>query len=197
MGFKSHGVDLDDSKFHFKVDGDRKQSSRVSFHTWDLLDDSVVNRFCFQLSQGRIQYLHIGLDCASFSILRIRSQTTSRTKQNPWGHEKFSGEAAGNKFARNTVRIINVCTSLGIQWTIENPHSSRLWDLPPIQKLERRRCTEVAIIDQCEFSLKDPVSQLFYRKRTRIIGSVPGQFVVRENIRTNMWMIPSSLKGNA
>ena len=55
VGFKSHGVDLDDSKFHFKVDGDRKQSSRVSFHTWDLLDDSVVNRFCFQLSQGWIQ----------------------------------------------------------------------------------------------------------------------------------------------
>ena len=120
-GFKSHGVDLDVSKFHFEVDGDWKQSSGVSFHAWDLLDDGVVDRFCFQLAQGRTLYLHIGLDCASFSILRTRSRTTSRTKQHPWGHENFSGEAAGNRFAKNAVKIIEVCNLWGIQWTIENP----------------------------------------------------------------------------
>jgi hypothetical protein len=90
------------------------------------------------------------------------------------GHENFSGEAAGTKFVRNAVKIIDVCNWWGVQWTIEKPHSSRLWDLPPIRKLESKKNTEVAIIDQCEFNLKDPVSQLLYRKRTRIIGSVPG-----------------------
>ena len=78
-------------------------------------------------------FVHFGIECSSFSILRIRSRTSSRTKQQPWKRDVFPGEAAGNKSAKAIFKIIKVCETMNVYWSIGSPHSSRLWDLPPLQ----------------------------------------------------------------
>ena len=77
-------------------------------------------------------------------MLCIRSRTSSRTKRNPWGTEAFIGEAEGNQLVKNFLRIIDVCNEVGTFWSIENPQSSRILDLPPsktlVGKKVRPRC---------------------------------------------------------
>jgi hypothetical protein len=49
-------------------------------------------------------------------------------------------------------------------WTVENPHSSMVWKLSPFIQLSEKSQVEKAVIDQCMFGLKDPVSDGFSRK---------------------------------
>ena len=46
--------------------------------------------------------------------------------------------------------------------------------LPPFIRLMRLPATAEVVIDQCMYGLKDPVSGLLYRKRTKFIGNLPG-----------------------
>jgi hypothetical protein len=160
-GFKSFGADLADSRFQASVGN----NTSVYIFNWDLLQPKVIRDLCQRLERNRTVYVHIGMDCSSFSVLRIRSRTTSRSKLHPWGNASFPGESEGNILITNMLKIF---------WTLENPDSSRLWDLPPIKRLFKKRNVEIAILDMCQFGLKDPVSQDFYKKRTKFVGTLPG-----------------------
>ena len=83
-------------------------------------------------------------------------------------------EKEGNCVARNVIRVIQGCDRYGVFWSLENPQSSRLFDLPPLERVADRWHGNTAILDQCMFGLKDPVSEKLYRKRTKFIGSLPG-----------------------
>ena len=146
-GFDSNGVDIHDTKF------ERKLSHTFRLHIWDLLDDTNINNFCIQISQRRILFIHIGLDCSSFSVLRIRSRTTSRSKSNPWGNETFAGEAAGNKLVLNMLRIIACCDAMGVFWLVEKSVFIQAWGPPPFQKIAKKKNT--AVFDQCCFGSCD------------------------------------------
>jgi hypothetical protein len=56
---------------------------------------------------------------------------------------------------------------------LENPKSSRLFLLPPVQRLLQNEKIQKVDVDMCSFGLCDPVSKLYYKKATRIIGSLP------------------------
>jgi hypothetical protein len=60
IGFRSHGVDRDFEKFGLPLEA---RHDKVQFHSWDLLDDNCVQRFCFQLRLNRILFIHFGMDC--------------------------------------------------------------------------------------------------------------------------------------
>ena len=106
--FASHGSDITSAHFSKSV-GDK-----VQFHLEDYLQNEVVLSFGRRLRMGRILYIHIGMVCSSFSMLRIRSGTSSLSKQNPWRTEAFIGEAEGNRSVQNFSRIIDVCNEVGI-----------------------------------------------------------------------------------
>lgn len=113
--------------------------------------------------------------CSSFNILRIRSKTSSRTKAIPWSEELFAGEAGGNCLLRNCILILAACNDMIIFLSTENFQSSKIWDIPKIQKLTFQKNAEVALIDQCCYGLSDPVPRKLYRKRTKFLGTVPGR----------------------
>jgi hypothetical protein len=169
LGFAGHAVDHDQSRF----DADNLRCKLCCFHELDILDENVVLKLSNRIRSGRILHMHFGVDCSSFSVLRIRSKTTSRSKANPWGNEIYAGEAAGNKMARNVIKLIKICIEVGTFWTVENPNSSRLWALPPFQKLSNLKLVESAVVDQCMFGLRDPISGGFY-KTDALFGHTAG-----------------------
>ena len=82
-------------------------------------------------------------------------------------------EREGNILAKHVILLLGECERHNIWFTVENPHNSRLFDLPEIRVIDKRWEKNTAVLDQCCFGLCDPVSKLAFRKRTRIIGSLP------------------------
>ena len=87
---------------------------KVVFAICDLLSKGTVADIIHKIRGGRFLYIHIGVVCSSFSILRIRSKTSSRTKATPWGDEVFAGEAEGNCHLRKCLLILAACNDVNI-----------------------------------------------------------------------------------
>ena len=156
-GLVGHGVDKESSKFS------QQATASPKFHEINVLGEKFFNWLCQRMGQGIILYMHVGLDCSSFSVLRARSRTTSRSSRQPWGSESFPGEADGNRMAEAILKPISICEICNVFWTVENPHSSMVWKLSPFIQLSEKSHVEKAVIDQWMFGLKDPVSDAFFR----------------------------------
>ena len=130
VGCKSHASDISHDVLSQAI-----HNTSVRFETQDLVDDAMVLPFCKILRSGRVLYIHIGVVCSSFSMLRVRSRTISRTANNPWGKCLFLGEAEGNQLVRNCLQLLCVCEEFGTFGSIEKPATSRIWKIPEIQKL--------------------------------------------------------------
>ena len=71
------------------------------------------------------------------------------------------------KAVQTTIRLLNACVASGAYWSIENPLLSGLWAHSPLLKFLAGTPHEIADLDMCSFGA-------FYKKPTRIIGSLPG-----------------------
>ena len=60
----------------------------------------------------------------------------------------------GNHCARCTITILQWCIQAGVRCILENPWSSKIWWLPPIQKLLRNRKGYLVRGDFCQFGTK-------------------------------------------
>ena len=89
------------------------------------------------------------------------------------GNETFDKEHEGNILAKHVILLLGEYEKHNIWVSTQNPHSARFLDLPEIRVIEKRWEKNTAVLDQCCFGLCDPVSKLAFRKRTRIIGSLP------------------------
>ena len=130
-GLVGHGVDKESSKFSQQA----AASPKKKLYKINLLDEKVFNLLCQRMGQGIILYMHSGLDCSSFSVLRARSRTTSWSSRQPWGSESFPGEADGNRMAETILKLISICEICNVFWTVENPHSSIVWKSSPFIQL--------------------------------------------------------------
>ena len=54
----------------------------------------------------------------------------------------------------------------------ENPRSSQAWKLPEFAWLFQETDIFTWTTDMCQYNLRDPKSQLFYRKATRLVSNV-------------------------
>ena len=140
----------------------------------DLGHASEYLRISRAIVTGRVGFISFAIPCGSFSILRIRGKSTSRSKSRPWGLGTCAGEKLGNRLAKLTLKLIGLCLQHHVLWVVENPRSSRLFILPQFEKLMMRTDVEVVDLDMCQFGLCDPVSMLKFRKATRLVGNVPG-----------------------
>ena len=98
----------------------------------------------------------------------------------PWGlpPERLSSEdrekvRIGNSCVRATLQVVKWCDAHRLPWVIENPHTSKLWQLPEIQHLLCSPHTEASIIDFCGYGRP-------WRKRTQLLsGNVCSQDLER------------------
>eukprot|EP00438_Fugacium_kawagutii_P018254 Skav220446 [mRNA] locus=scaffold254:128743:132882:- [translate_table: standard] len=145
--------------------------------TWDILHGSEYdlrskkkrNRILGWIKSGKIQGVHLGTPCSSFSRARDRrpGPPPLRSDQQPLGFENL-GPAdmakvrEGNLWMRFSAQVFNLCMKLHIPVTMENPFRSRIWLCPPMKYLLRRKQCFSVDVDYCAFGTR-------WRKRTKFL----------------------------
>ena len=114
----------------------------------DLTKPSVQKTILSWIYGRRVGFVWLGTPCTSFSIAK------KGTSEHGKAHDSRSTVAF-------SCRVIEVCTSLGIPWAVENPKSSRLWKIPRAVKIfEKSRSLDVCF-PLCSYGTS-------YQKWTRI-----------------------------
>lgn len=108
----------------------------------DILDPAVFQHLQFLIQEGIVIFIHFGTPCSSFSIARKHDggPPPLRDRQHLWGRHDLSRRdreklLLGNQFMALTAALATLCYDRGILWSIENPASSFLWRMPPVQAL--------------------------------------------------------------
>lgn len=91
----------------------------------------------------------------------------ARTKECPWGLDnlpdyELKKVRIGNQCVKSALKIIRWLDKQGLPWCLENPHSSKLWYLPPVESLCASSHTQTIVVDFCQYKMP-------WRKRTRLI----------------------------
>lgn len=122
-------------------------------HGYDLTLQHVQQYVRDLILSGTIDYLHMGTPCTVFSRARrgIRNFRKAR-----------AAEKIGCELAFFSAELARICTLKGVVWSIENPQSSRLWELYPIQDLLSLPGVEVVDFPMCSYGQP-------YKKPTRIV----------------------------
>ena len=157
--------------------------------TCDIKDNvhNDLGRRCTQkvvrmaIRMGLVVALRMGTPCASFSRARERpggGPPPLRSREQPWGLMTLPPYGLekirlGNLIARFSIGSFQLCLCMGTPCTIENPYSSRIWDLPSLVETHRMNDVEFGYTDLCVDGEK-------WRKRTGILAaSVPLDLMIR------------------
>ena len=97
------------------------------------------------ISSGLITTVHLGTPCSSFSRARERGGGPGalRSDDHPLGRPGFKSidqlqVTNGNRLARFSFTIQQLCYSLGVAACMENPAASRIWQMPQALRLCQR-----------------------------------------------------------
>lgn len=123
----------------------------------DLTDRRVLGRILQEIKKGRVLAVMMAPVCTSFSRARDRTKVI-RSKRFPWGiprrflsaHEEESIRV-GNAVFRSCFAIIDLCNKLCIPWILENPLSSRCWNLPKLRTLLQTQQAYPLHADFCQY----------------------------------------------
>eukprot|EP00435_Cladocopium_sp_Y103_P010201 s4329_g2.t1 len=123
---------------------------------FDLTNREVQEEVIRIIRSGLIHYVHFGTPCTVFSVARkgIRNLERARYK-----------ERLGCELAFFTARAVEACIQHGVAWSIENPLSSALWDLWPIQQLGLRSDTYMVEFPMCAYGAP-------FKKMTRLLTNL-------------------------
>lgn len=109
----------------------------------DLLDGAVEQRIFKLIIERRVLLIWLGMPCTTFSIARrddglgpgpLRSDSSPMGLPNLKAADRKKLEI-GNRLLFVTIRIIVACLMVKIPFVLENPHSSRCWITPLLQRL--------------------------------------------------------------
>ena len=124
-------------------------------HGWhqDVTCRSVQQHILRCISLGLIDYVHMGTPCTVFSRARrgITNLQKARLK-----------ERIGCELAFFSCEVARLCHKLGIGWSIENPQTSRLWEVDQVSELRLLFGVEVVDFPMCRFGTP-------YKKPTRLL----------------------------
>ena len=132
----------------------------------DLTCPAVLQSINFDIEKRRVVAAILAPPCSSFSVARDRTLVV-RDKSHPWGlpglpsHEQAKVEV-GNKCVTSALYVIRWLDEQKLPWILENPHSSKMWQLPPLVRLLSALHTEEIILDFCCVGTR-------WRKRTRFL----------------------------
>lgn len=153
----------------------------------DLTQKAVLKRILAEIKKGRVLAVMMAPVCTSFSRARDRTKVI-RNKRFPWGipfkylsPKEASSIRLGNSCFRTCFRIIELCNSLSIPWILENPRSSRCWNLPFIRELLDHQAGFMGFTDFCQHGTpwKKPTAFLYnhivdYHRLTRLCSGQRG-----------------------
>ena len=132
----------------------------------DLTRPAVLQSVKFDIDKRRLVAAMLAPPCSSFSVARDRTRVI-RNRDYPWGipdlpeHEQNKIDV-GNRCVFAALKIIKWLDAHGLPWILENPHSSKMWYLPPLIDLMNAGHTHVKVVDFCMYGTS-------WRKRTRLL----------------------------
>ena len=127
----------------------------VSFST-DILDPQVQQCLFSWLRSGQVLGVHLGTPCTTYSIARkwdggpppLRDEHNLRGF--PWlTASQRKAVDQGTTFMELSVHIARLVVEAGGFFTIENPHSSRIWLTPELQELHAWSGAVEVVMDMC------------------------------------------------
>ena len=139
---------------------------------FDLLNPRVEKIIIGWITSGCVAGVWLGTPCSSFSRARHGPEGSSwgpiRNASHIWGIPNLSSRdrakiQLGNACAKFSCRIITLCNSLGVPALLENPRTSMLWKVPPLQRLLRAPTCVMNSTDFCQHGTR-------WRKRTGVAG---------------------------
>ena len=133
----------------------------------DLTRPVVLRKIQYDIKKGLIIAAMLAPPCSSFSPARDRTRVI-RSRAFPWGiagvppHEVEKLEV-GNACILAALKIIKTLDRHGVPWVLENPHSSKMWYLPPLVDFQNSCHTTTIVTDFCQWGTR-------WRKRTRLLA---------------------------
>ncbi len=126
----------------------------------DLTDKRVLKRLLQEIRLGRVLAVMMAPVCTSFSRARDRTKVI-RNHRFPWGiprrflsEKEYLSIRLGNACFRSCIAIIQECEKYHIPWLLENPLSSRCWNLPPMRSIMQQPDTHFIHVDFCQFGTR-------------------------------------------
>ena len=108
------------------------------FPAADAFDSSVLAKLLGWISAGALRLIHFGTPCSSFSI--ARDDDPLRSLHFPLGLPDLSPSQQAkvdlaNRCVDVTIQLASAVWQPGGHWTIENPTSSLIWEVPTLRTL--------------------------------------------------------------
>ena len=103
-------------------------------------------------------YLHVAVDCATWSILGVLNGN-GRSKGTPWGNGEVPRVEEANVVTKFLLKCIRLVERSGGHWSLENPRSSFIWWTPELRRMQYQTKTQIVDFDQCEYGLDYPGAQ--------------------------------------
>ena len=109
------------------------------------------------IREGHLYYVHLGTPCTIWSRARRGIRNWARAEEK---------ERIGLQLALFSARVIECCEQNDVYWSLENPHSSKLFQFAPIARWLALRHAHEVVWDMCRFGGR-------YQKRTRLVTTLP------------------------
>ena len=127
----------------------------------DITDAKVVQHIKMLIQEGYLFYIHFGTPCSSFSQARKNDGGPPPLRNEEYitglpGLSQFDQAKVemGNFLLDVTVELIKCCQQHGVKWSIENPGSSFLWDMPCMIEVKSSLHPAIVTFDMCRFGSK-------------------------------------------
>ena len=115
------------------------------------------------LQEQKPRIVFMAPECTAWSIFQNMNDQKvvddKRKKQMPM--VKFCADVASYQVAQ------------GRYFIMENPSTSRLWNVPCIQGVSRKCGVSWGDLDMCRYSMRDPVSGLLFKKSLSLMHNLP------------------------
>ncbi|CAE7606611.1 unnamed protein product [Symbiodinium sp. CCMP2456] len=118
----------------------------------DLAVNSSWQYLAHVLDQFPVRYIHVELPYATFGPKQGMRKLVSGNPVHSESDDILLGQrlALADSLVAHVAAFLQLATSKGILWTLEHPHSSFLWSMPSIRRLQSDATTSV-VYDLCNF----------------------------------------------
>ena len=121
-----------------------------------------------RVRRGEVWWIHMGPPCSTFSMARLPRLRTTRF---PWEVPGLKPDKkllvrAGTLMCLVALEIAALCLKHNVAFTWENPHSSMMWNFPPVSAFMKDPRTTSFVITYCGYGTS-------WKKPTRLLTNCP------------------------
>ena len=127
----------------------------------DILCEEVLSWVLHFIDSHDVRLVWLGMPCQSWSRARKYDGGPPPLRDDSrhiWGRPGLSPSDTGkvqlgNRLLLVSAQLLSHLSLLGIDWTLENPWTSRAWLTPPIQQLRALTHVQLLQVDYCQYHM--------------------------------------------